>query len=125
MKRRFVRPGDELSDDTAVVVRGGALDEGLLRADAARHHAVYGTYAVSVFAVRGLTLDELAQEAPLVRFAQLTITTAGAIRSAGLGLVATGRNPNHFSVELGDLEGGVAALTACDHELVDNPYHEG
>ncbi len=60
MKQRFVRIGDELTDDVSVVVRGGALDPVVLRADALRNHSIYGTYGISVFAVRDLTLDELA-----------------------------------------------------------------
>lgn len=33
-----------------------------------RYHSVFGTYGISVFAVRDATLDELAQQPPLVRF---------------------------------------------------------
>ena len=92
MKLRYIRPGDDLADDQTVVVRGGLLSPAVIRDDALRHHAVYGTYAVSVFALRDVTIEELAQQPPLVRFARLTITTAGAIRSAGLRLLPTGRN---------------------------------
>jgi hypothetical protein len=49
-------------------VRGGELDPEVLRADAQRYHEVYGIYGISVFAVRGLPLDEIAQQVPLVRF---------------------------------------------------------
>ena len=125
MKLRYVRPGDDLADDEAVVVRGGRLRPDIVRQDATRHHAVYGTYAVSVFAVRGMRLEELAQQPPLVRFPELTTTTAGAIRAAGLALLPTGRNPRHFSVELDELEWGVEALRNVEHQVVDNPYHQG
>ncbi len=40
MKQRSVRPGDVLDDDTVVVVRGGGLDAGLIRADAERMHTI-------------------------------------------------------------------------------------
>ena len=53
MKQRFVRTGDELADSVTVVVRGGDLDPVVLRADALRNHGIYGTYGISVFAVRG------------------------------------------------------------------------
>ena len=33
-----------------------------------RYHSIYGVYGISVFAVRGATVDGLAQQAPLVRF---------------------------------------------------------
>ncbi|MGH9893791.1 MAG: hypothetical protein ACREA0_17765, partial [bacterium] len=122
--QRFVRQSDDLTDDQEVVVRGGELDPEVLRTDALRNHSVYGTYAISVFALRDATLDELAQEPPLVRFATLTLMTVGAIRSTGLRLEATGRNPRHFSVALDDLDEGVACLCRCDHRTVANPYHE-
>lgn len=124
MKQRFVREGDELRDDDVVVIRGGLLDPDILRTDALRNHAVYGTYGISVFAMRDATLDELAQQAPLVRFERLTLMTVGAIRSAGLRLEPTGRNVRHFDVGFDDLEDGVARLCACEHLVVDNPYHE-
>lgn len=125
MKQRYLRVGDELADDEAVVVRGGELDRGILRTDARRNQAIYGTYGISVFAVRDLTLDELAQQPPLVRFEQLTIITAGVLRAAGLRLEPTGRNPRHFDVSFDDLDDGVGRLCNCEHRVVVNPYHEG
>jgi hypothetical protein len=125
MKQRFVRIGDELADDVSVVVRGGALDPVVLRADALRNHGIYGTYGISVFAVRDLTLDELAQLPPLVRFEQLATITVGALRALGLVLEPTGRNPRHYDVTFEDLEDGVSKLGNCDHQLVINPYYEG
>lgn len=124
MKQRFVRQGDELDDSAVVVVRGGELDPELLRADALRNHAIYGTYGVSVFTLRDATLDELAQQPPLVRFATLTLMTVGTLRAAGLRLEPTGRNPRHFDVTFDDLDAGVAGLAACEHRTVVNPYNE-
>ena len=124
VKQRHIRPGDRLDDDATLVVRGGRLDPDVLVADAIRHHRVYGSYAISVFALRAASLDELAQQAPLVRFGQLSLTTAGAIRTSGLELTAAGRNPHHFSVDFASLMDGVTALCNCEHRLVDNPYHE-
>jgi hypothetical protein len=68
-----VPDGDVLEDGDVVLVRGGDLDPDILRADAARYHSIYGVYGVSVFAVRDATVDELAQQAPLVRFDRLTL----------------------------------------------------
>jgi hypothetical protein len=124
VKQRYVRAGDELTDDTVVVVRGGELDRDLLVRDAQRAHAVYGTYAISVFAAVGVTVDELAQEPPLVRFESLTLTTVGAIRAVGLVIRPTGRNRLHYSVDLHDLEDGIEHLLRCEHRTVVNPYHE-
>jgi hypothetical protein len=50
------------------VVRGGDLDPDILSEDAVRYHSIYGVYGISVFAVRDATIDELAQQAPLVRW---------------------------------------------------------
>lgn len=90
MKQRHVRVGDELDDDVTVVVRGGELDAELLHDDALRNYSIYGTYGISVFAVRDMTIDELAQHAPLVRFDRLTLMTVGTLRAAGV-------NPYHQS----------------------------
>lgn len=124
MKQRFIRLGDQISDDEEVVVRGGDLDSGVIRTDAARYHSIYGIYAISVFVLRGVTLDELAQESPLVRFATLTVMRAGVIRSAGLRLEPTGRNRRHFSVVFDELDDGVARICGCEHRVAANPYHE-
>ena len=61
MKLRRLRDGDSL-DGSALLVRGGELDAETLRADAVRYFTVYGCYGISVFALRGLSLDELAQQ---------------------------------------------------------------
>ena len=106
MKQRYVRPGGELTDETVVVVRGGELRRELLDADARRAHAAYGTYAISVFAADGVTVDELAQAQPLIRFELLTLMTVGTIRAGGLLIRPTGRNRLHHSIEFEDLDEG-------------------
>ena len=106
------------------MVRGGALDATLLAEDARKAHAVYGVDAVSVFAADGVSIDELVQSTPLVRFGSLTLMTVGAIRAAGFELVPSGRNPLHHSVDLGDLEAAVDRLLRCEHRTIVNPYHE-
>lgn len=124
MKRRYLRVGDELIDETVVVVRGGVLDPDQLQADALRNHAVYGTYGISVFAARDLTVDELMQLSPLVRFGRVTVVTAGVLLAAGLRLEPTGRNPRHYDITFADLDDGVRRLCGCEHQVVVNPYHE-
>lgn len=124
MKLRFIRAGDELSDDIAVVVRGGDLDPESLRHDALRNHEIYGTYGISVFAVRDLTLDEMAQQTPLVRFERLAVVRVGALLALGLRVEPTGRNRRHYDVSFDDLDEGVAKLSRCEHYVMVNPYHE-
>jgi hypothetical protein len=124
VKQRFLRPGDELRDDDVVVVRGGELDPEVLTADAERNHSIYGIYGISVFALRDVTLDELAQQPPLVRFERLTLMTVSTLRATQLRLEPTGRNPRHYDVTFDDLHDGVRRLCACEHRVVVNPYHE-
>ena len=123
-KQRHLRAGDDLTDDQVVVVRGGELDAEVLRADAERYQAIYGTYGLSVFAARDATVDELAQQPPLVRFEVLILVRVGVLRAAGFRLEPTGRNPRHFTVAFDDLDEGIKALRGCDHQRWDNPYHE-
>ena len=123
MKLRRLREGDVL-EDRDTLVRGGELDKDVLRADAMRYHSVYGSYGISVFAVRGATLEEMTQQAPLVRFAKLTLIKVGGLRRAGLRLEPTGRNPRHYTLGFDDLDRGIAALAGCRHEVVRNPYHD-
>jgi hypothetical protein len=125
VKRRFIREGDTLDDEESLVVRGGELDPAALHADALRYHQIYGTYGISVYAVRDTTLDEMAQEAPLVRFPRLTLVKVGVLRAADLSLQPTGRNRRHFTVSFDLLDEGVARLCACEHQVFVNPYHEG
>lgn len=115
-KQRHLRVGDDLEDDDVVVVRGGELDADVLRADAQRYYAIYAEFGISVFAARGITVDELAQQPPLVRFEVLTLVQVGVLRAAAFRLEPTGRNPRHFTVAFDDLEKGVARLTTCEHQ---------
>jgi hypothetical protein len=89
-----------------------------------RNHAVYASYGISVFAARDLTVDELAQQAPLIRFEQLTLMTVGALRAGGLRLEPTGRNPRHFDIGFDDLDDGIDRLLGCEHRTIVNPHHE-
>ena len=123
MKERYVRSADRLSDDTVIVVRGGTLGSDDVLDDALAAFEVYGVYSISVFAIVDTTLDELAQRPPLVRFEQLTLMTAGAIRQSGLRLVPTGRRKLHHSIEFDDLADGLRRLRLCEHRVVANPYH--
>jgi hypothetical protein len=108
-----------------MLVRGGELDPDFLRADAQRYHDVYGTYGISVFAVRSLSLDEMSQQVPLVRFPSVTIILAREFTGRGLRLEPTGRNPCHYTVGFDDLDQGVKALMSSEHRLLTNPYHDG
>lgn len=124
MKLRRLREGDVLDDGGITLVRGGELEPDVLRADAMRYHSVYGSYGISVFAARGATLDEMAQQVPLVRFAKLTLIKVAVVRGSRLRLEPTGRNPRHYTLGFDDLEQGIEALAGCRHQVVPNPYHD-
>lgn len=124
MKQRFVRLDDDLDDEEELILRGGDLDPAIIRRDAHRMFDIYGTYGISVFALRGATIDELAQEAPLVRFPHFTVMTVRTIRLRGLRLEPTGRNHRHYTLMLWSLDEDVAALVSADHRVWMNPYHE-
>lgn len=124
MKLRRLRDGDVLEDGDILLARGGELDVDALRLDAARYHSIYGTHGISVFAVRGVTLDELAQQVPLVRFDRLTLLRVRDVTARGLRLEPTGRNPRHYTVGFDDLDDGVSRLASCPHQAVPNPYHD-
>lgn len=122
-KARFIRPNDTLDDADTVVVRGGELDVEILSADAARYQAIYGLPGISVFAARGVTVDELAQEAPLIRFAVLTLMRVGTLRAAGFTPRGDRSQPSalHGDPRRPRRRGDLAA---CEHERWINPYHE-
>ena len=124
MKLRKLRDGDVLENGEVVLVRGGDLDPDVLRADAARYHSIYGTYGISVFAVRDATLDELAQQTPLIRFSRLTVLRVRHVLAAGMRLEPTGRNPRHYTVGFDHLDDGVRRLARCPHQVVPNAYHD-
>jgi hypothetical protein len=122
-KLRYIRAGDRLADGSQLVVRGGPLGPDVVRRDACRMHSIYVIYGISVFAVREVSLDELAQRTPLVRFALLTLMSVGALQRAGTRIQPTGRNPHRFTVAFDDLDPGVLALCAVEHTSWHNPYH--
>ena len=124
MKLRRLRDGDVLENGDIVLVRGGDLDPDILRADAARHYGIYGIYGIAVFAVRDVTVDELAQQVPLVRFDRLRLLKVRDVLAAGMRLEPTGRNSRHYTVSFDDLEDGVQRLVSCTYQIMPNRYHD-
>jgi hypothetical protein len=124
MKLRRLRDGDVLENGDVVLVRGGDLDPDILSADAVRYHSIYGTYGISVFAVRDATVDELAQQVPLVWFGCLALLKVRDVLAAGMRLEPTGCNPRHYTMGFDDLEDGVRRLASGPHQVVPNGYHD-
>jgi hypothetical protein len=123
MKLRKLRDG-AMPGAGVLLVRGGELDSEVLRADALRYHSVYGSYGISVFAIHGVTLDEMLQQVPLVRFERLALIRVASIIEAGLRLEPTGRNLFHYTIGFDDLRKGVLRLASCAHQIVPNPFYD-
>ena len=124
MKLRRLRDGDVLENGDIVLVRGGDLDPDILSADATRYYSIYGVFGISVFAVRDVTVDELAQQVPLVRFERVSLLMVRDVLAAGMRLEPTGRNSRHYTVSFDDLEDGVQRLASCPHQVMPNAYHD-
>ena len=124
MKLRRLRDNDVLENGDIVLVRGGDLDLDILRVDAVRYYSIYGVYGISVFAARDVTVDELAQQVPLVRFDRLSLLKVKDILAAGMRLEPTGRNPRHYTVSFDDLKDGVHRLVSCPRRVMLNVYHD-
>jgi hypothetical protein len=124
MKLRRLREGDVLGSGDIVLVRGGDLDPEILRTDAARYHSIYGVYGISVFAARDVSVDELAQQVPLVRFDRLSLLKVRDVLAAGMRLEPTGRNPHHYTLSFDDMQDGVRRLVVCPHQVMPNAYHD-
>jgi hypothetical protein len=98
MKLRRLRDGDVLENGDVVLVCSGHFVPDILSGDAVRYYSVYGTYGISVFAFRDATVDELAQQVPLVRFGSLALLKVGDVLAAGMRLEPAGRNSRHYTV---------------------------
>lgn len=112
---------EQLADDSLVVIRGGLLDPELLRADAQRTFRRFGEHGVSVLAALTEADLDLLGRTVLRRYEQITVTTAGAIRRAGLELRPTFRRP-HYTVMLPDLDADVERLAGCENEQRANRH---
>ncbi|MGH9188995.1 MAG: hypothetical protein ACRD0Q_03020 [Acidimicrobiales bacterium] len=118
-RQRRIR--EEVLAGDIILVRGDVMHDAVLREDAVRTFLAYGSYGVSAFAATERGVDWVAEHR-LVRFHRLTLMLAGDLRQSGIKLVPTGRSP-HYTLEMGDLEDGVARLVACPQRLLMNRYH--
>lgn len=121
-KKQRQRRGEPLPDDAAFVVRGDLLDPTVLAESARENEAIYGFYAVSVFAeVGGITWEEIAST-KLRRAEWLVLFTARALLANGLELWDTGQAP-HYDIVHEDLDELVGRILGCEHRVVQNPVH--
>jgi hypothetical protein len=73
---------------------------------------------------RDVSVDELAQQVPLVRFDRLSLLKVRDVLAAGMRLEPTGRNPYHYTLSFDDMEDGVRRLVVCPHQVMPNAYHD-
>jgi hypothetical protein len=114
---------------TTMVVRGGRDTLDKLRGHAQRTARAWSLdgqplLGISVFAVLGITLEELLARR-FASFRTIYLPTAGELRERGFGLLATGQQP-HYTILLRraddrELEELLAALGAARH----NPQYGG
>ena len=112
---------------TLLVVRGGALDPELSRADAVRFQRRYprwGRYGISAyFAADDQEIDVLCKTR-LERFGTVTVFCLSALDAAGIEVVPTFRRP-HATLAHADLEVLVNGLHSCEPRIIINRYHRG
>jgi hypothetical protein len=98
----------QLPPDT-VVVRGGVMTAEKLASSALAHYRDCGVYALSVWAIPGLTAEDITRAAveqgeDYLPHNQMQTSTVGAVAEGGYGLVPTGPE-GHFSLMLPDPPG--------------------
>lgn len=110
-----------------VLVRGDDLDphSGRRQAEAFfRRWPDWQRYGLSAYfaedddAVADLAADQFE------RFPVLRVYDRAVLTAAGFEVVPTFRSP-HVTVAFVDLDAGLAAIEAVEHETRPNPYHEG
>jgi hypothetical protein len=114
-------------DTPLLVVRGGALDPDLSRADAIRFQRRYrrwGRYGISAyFAADDQEIDVLCKTR-LERFETVAVFFLSALGAAGIEVVPTFRSP-HATLAHADLDVLVDGLRSCEPRILNNRYHRG
>ena len=123
LKLRYLRTGPAPSDPGLKIVRGGTLDAAELFMHALRHHRIYGVYGISVFGLESLALDQLARQAPLSCFEQLSVFRVGDVVHGGVHLEPTGHDVRHYTLICEDFHEGVRHLLACRQEVIGNRHY--
>lgn len=112
--------------EAVLVVRGDDI-EAVITADARRFRrrfAAWGRYGVSAF-VAGNDAEVAALcESRLVAWARVLVFRRSALEDSGVEIVPTFRTP-HVTIAHTELRELVRRLRECEHDVVENPYHEG
>lgn len=120
--RQRMRRGEPAPDDATVIVRADELNPETLADDAQDNHAVYGFFAVSVFA-DSVDLRWYERSARFTGAPWVVLFTAGDLYASGLELWDTGQAP-HYDIVHGVLDELVRRILATPHRVYPNPYYD-
>ena len=115
-----------IPDDAVLAVRGDD-PMSVLTADARRFRrrfADWNRYGVSGFVARDADEVDALCETRLAAWATVRVFRRAAVEGAGIEVVPTFRTP-HVALAHAELEELLGRLERCEHQMIENPYHEG
>lgn len=126
MTKQRMRRGEPSPAPDAVVLRGGALDRDVLRADAETNYAVYGFYGLSVWAPADAAGEDVLLATKLLKSRIVRRFLVADLIAGGLELWDTGQSPHYDLVYLrdGGVDDLVAAVIATHSTTLINPHHD-
>jgi hypothetical protein len=115
-----------IAADAVLVVRG---DDpiAVLAADARRflrRFPDWNRFGVSGFVARDAGEVDALCETRLAAWVAVRVFRRAVVEAAGIEVVPTFRTP-HFTLAHADLVELLDRLAHCEHQILDNPYHEG
>ena len=111
----------------ALLVVRGDDPEAVLAADARRFRrrfAAWGRYGVSGFVARDAAEVDALCQTRLIAWGRVAVFRRAVLEDSGIEVVPTFRTP-HVTLAHAELGQLLGKLSQCEHEIVDNPYHEG
>lgn len=126
MVKQRLRRGEPSPRPDAVVLRGGAITDARLRADAQANHAVYGFFGISVWVPSSEFAEDDLLATKLVKARTVARFLAADLAERGLELWDTGQAP-HYDVVHRDaisLDALVQALIDAPRTTLINPYYD-
>ena len=114
-----------IPDDAVVVIRGED-PTAVLRADARRFRRRFpdwNRYGLSGFVARDAGEVDALCETRLIEWTRVRTFRRLALEAAGIEVVPTFRTP-HVTLAHAELDELLERLSDCEHEILENPYHE-
>jgi hypothetical protein len=121
-----MRRGEPPPAPDAGVLRGGALDRDVLRADAETNFAVYGFYGLSVWVPDDAAGEDALLASKLLKSRIVRRFVVASLLARGLELWDTGQSPHYDLVYLlaADVDALVDAVIATPCTTLINPHHD-